>query len=442
MIKNLKIELFVFLLFFINILISPYLDLKFSDFVFNDGSGFKNVYLKSFFVSITEVGDSFWFFLISILGYFFCYIFIKPLKKILNVGYNKLRDFFLFLFSATLITGVLTQIIKHLVGRPRPNYALENNTYGVDFFSLESSFHSFPSGHTSTVFIVAFCLAIFTPKLKYFYFLFAGIVGFSRIVVGAHYLFDVLSGAVVALIGLKITLIIFKKINKIENIKTSKNFNNNSFLLVLVVFFISISFVTVGNDIDIFISSLFYDGKQSFLIQSYFWISILSRKIFLPLLVLYIIIFPFISMYLPVKKIYLSYKFSIKDVVFVFFTFVFNLVFIVNYVLKANWGRVRPNEILQLGGKENFTAWYEYSSICNTNCSFVSGDASVGFSLIALFFITKNKFFLWFSLFVGLFLGSIRIMEGGHFVSDILFAGLLIYVLSFVQFYFYNSKIK
>jgi lipid A 4'-phosphatase len=106
------------------------------------------------------------------------------------------------------------------------------------------------------------------------------------------------------------------------------------------------------------------------------------------------------------------------------------------------WGRARPNDILQFGGRENFTPWFELSNACNTNCSFVSGDASVGFSLIALFLITRKKIFFWSSLIFGLLIGLIRIMEGGHFFSDVVVSGLVVYLLSYIQFYFYQKNYK
>ena len=84
-------------------------------------------------------------------------------------------------------------------------------------------------------------------------------------------------------------------------------------------------------------------------------------------------------------------------------------------MLKKFWGRARPNDILELGGKDNFSAWFQYSDACSANCSFVSGDASVGFSLIVLYLITKNKLFFWLSLLSGIILGTVRISEGGIF---------------------------
>jgi len=111
-------------------------------------------------------------------------------------------------------------------------------------------------------------------------------------------------------------------------------------------------------------------------------------------------------------------------------------------VFKNMWGRARPNEIVQLGGKENFTPWYKISDACDINCSFVSGDASVGFFIIILYFITKNKNYLWISFFSGGVLGLTRIAEGGHFFSDVLFAGFFIYVLSHLQFNIYKKFIE
>ena len=63
---------------------------------------------------------------------------------------------------------------------------------------------------------------------------------------------------------------------------------------------------------------------------------------------------------------------------------------LINLVLKTFWGRARPNDILQLGGKESFSPWYKYSDACVSNCSFVSGDAAGGFSLVILYLVTNN----------------------------------------------------
>ena len=106
---------------------------------------------------------------------------------------------------------------------------------------------------------------------------------------------------------------------------------------------------------------------------------------------------------------------------------------IINLFLKNFWGRARPGDILQLGGAESFSPWYQISNACNTNCSFVSGDAGVGFSLIALYFLTKKEIFFWLSICFGFSLGLIRILEGGHFVSDIIMSAVILYLAYYFQ---------
>tara|TARA_B110000116_G_C16710264_1_gene524127 strand:- start:850 stop:1206 length:357 start_codon:yes stop_codon:yes gene_type:complete len=116
------------------------------------------------------------------------------------------------------------------------------------------------------------------------------------------------------------------------------------------------------------------------------------------------------------------------------------MLIIINLLFKSFWGRARPGDILQLGGGESFTPWYEISNACNTNCSFVSGDAAIGFSIIALYFVTKIKVFFWLSLLFGLSLGLIRIMEGGHFFSDVIMAAIIIYICFSFQTKFFFKK--
>ena len=436
MIKKIKFELSIILFLILNIIISSLLDIKLYEKINSFDFSLNSNYLKSFFIDITEVGNSFWFFLIFFIGYILCFC----ISKIADKNYlKKIKNIFLFFISSLIITGIITQIIKHLIGRPRPNHANLTDSYGINLFNLESAFHSFPSGHTSTIFIVAIVLGLITPKIKYFYLFFATLVGFSRVVVGAHYISDVVGGVAVSFIALKLTVLLFDKYKK-EKISLNINkLNSNIFFLSLIIFFVSIIFLTVGGSIDLYVGNLFYKGNQVFSLQSFIYITIIEREFFLPFVIFYILIIPLISLYLPINKIYFGLKFSFKKIIFLWLSFTFNLIVFVNILLKGFWGRARPNDIVELGGQEVFTPWFKISEGCNSNCSFVSGDASVGFSIIGLFFLTNNKNFLWLAIFSGFFLGLIRILEGGHFLSDIVMAGFLIFVLTYFHSKFYKK---
>ena len=440
MIKNLKIEFSIFGILLLSILLSDSIGISLYK-IFNDFCNSpNNRYFKEFFINITELGNSLWYFLIALIFFVFSFFIKKKTNKKYEIFYKKLKIDSIFFFLAIVVTGFLTQIIKHALGRPRPNYSIIENNLGFDFFSLNSSFHSFPSGHTSTIFVVALCFSLLLPKIRYFFIFFASIIAFSRVVVGAHFFTDIVGGIVVAYIGFKITIFLFNKLNIESPLSSLKKLNSNHVFLALLIFFIIVLFLAIGSSIDIYISSLFYLGKQKFVLQSYFILTVIFRKIFIPLIVLYLMVLPIISIFLPIEKFYFNFKLKSKEVWFIFGSVFFNLLIFVNLILKNMWGRARPNDILQLGGKENFSPWFELSSACNTNCSFVSGDAAVGFSLIILFFITKNKIFFWGSLVAGLSIGLIRILEGGHFFSDVIMSGLIVYLLTSVQFYFFKKK--
>ena len=111
----------------------------------------------------------------------------------------------------------------------------------------------------------------------------------------------------------------------------------------------------------------------------------------------------------------------------------------VNVLLKNSWGRVRPNDILQFGGNEVFTPWFKFGEACSSNCSFVSGDSSVGFMLIVFYFITKKNIYCYLSLVFGISLGLIRIIAGGHFLSDIIFSNIVVFLLIGLLFVLYKK---
>ena len=268
----------------------------------------------------------------------------------------------------------------------------------------------------------------------------AGVIAFSRIVVGAHFLTDVIGGIAVSYLGTKLTMLVFDKYYPNKIIKKRQLFSNNKIYFSFIIFVCLIVFLSIGSSIDIYLSSLFYYGNSQFLLQSYYNLTIFFRKIILPLAIIYILILPIISIFLPTKKFYFGYRFKFADIVFLWVSNIFNLLIIINFFLKNVWGRARPGDILQLGGKENFTAWYQISDSCSSNCSFVSGDASVGFSIIALYFLTKKEVFFWLSLFLGCSLGLIRIMEGGHFLSDIVMSAVILYLSFYFQTKYYLKK--
>lgn len=115
---------------------------------------------------------------------------------------------------------------------------------------------------------------------------------------------------------------------------------------------------------------------------------------------------------------------------------------LVNVILKDHLGRPRPQELVEFGGTHQFIYFWQ-SGPAGKNSSFPSGHASIAFYLMAPWFICRKSnrsralFFLWTGTVFGLLVGIGRIMQGGHFISDVLWAGGLVYItgelLSWVQ---------
>ena len=112
----------------------------------------------------------------------------------------------------------------------------------------------------------------------------------------------------------------------------------------------------------------------------------------MPLILIYILVLPILSRYLKIDKIYFGYKFSFKEFVGIWLSQILAVGVIVNFILKGLWGRARPEMLYNMGGHK-YSPLVSFSDACMNNCSFVSGDAAVGFSFIALYFVTKIKCF-------------------------------------------------
>ena len=107
---------------------------------------------------------------------------------------------------------------------------------------------------------------------------------------------------------------------------------------------------------------------------------------------------------------------------------------LVNVVLKDNWGRPRPVQISEFGGEENYAAPLSPNS-ARENCrSFVSGHASIGFFFFAFALLSRKKKWLVVPILAGSLVGVTRIVQGGHFFSDVLFSGWAVWFCTLILF--------
>lgn len=106
---------------------------------------------------------------------------------------------------------------------------------------------------------------------------------------------------------------------------------------------------------------------------------------------------------------------------------------IVNSLLKETSGRARPVQIEQFGGSKQFTPAFVIADQCDRNCAFVSGHVAAATMPVAGYFLasTRRRRRLWLAggVALGLAVGLARLVVGAHFLSDVVVAMFITWVV-------------
>lgn len=123
-----------------------------------------------------------------------------------------------FLASNLLLSTIIVQPIKHIVCAPRPLTWFAENMPDISLPLVEgvrmNHWLSFPSGHTTTFFVLFFTLSIILCEedikgkniLSFICFLCASFGAYTRIYLSQHFTLDVFAGILIALFS---TLVLY-----------------------------------------------------------------------------------------------------------------------------------------------------------------------------------------------------------------------------------------
>jgi membrane-associated phospholipid phosphatase len=119
------------------------------------------------------------------------------------------KTLYLYVVSSFAFSGIVGDLLKMVIGRPRPAI-----TFGDQILALSSATsQALPSGHATKAFALALPVLFFVarrPGSQGLWRLLVGIlavgVAVSRIVLGAHYVSDVVAGIGMAFVGLPIAV--------------------------------------------------------------------------------------------------------------------------------------------------------------------------------------------------------------------------------------------
>ena len=188
-------------------------------------------------------------------------------------------------------------------------------------------------------------------------------------------------------------------------------------------------------NIDIAISNIFFNNlSNEFIYKDNIIVNIIYKSV--PLI-------NYITLGLCILSIIFSYiKHDVllrKKAIYIILSISISTGIVANYAFKDHFGRARPYYIKEFGGDKEFSPAFTISDQCRKNCSFISGHSSTGFGLSALAFAPVSKpIFLPISIILGIIIGIARILQGGHFASDILFAGIIVIGTNYIISRVYN----
>jgi lipid A 4'-phosphatase len=180
-------------------------------------------------------------------------------------------------------------------------------------------------------------------------------------------------------------------------------------------------------NVDLYISSIFYDSG--------FVDNLFTKFIYklIPIITIIVSIFIIFGIFKP--------RFGITKYgyIFLLITIILGPGVAVNG-LKDSMGRARPMQTKEFGGEKSFSKPLILSDQCNKNCSFVCGHASVGFWLISFAFLYSNRRIFYYAVGFGSIVGIVRIAQGGHYFSDVIFSFVVVYIVVYGVYILMRKK--
>ncbi|MCP4185042.1 MAG: phosphatase PAP2 family protein [Hyphomicrobiales bacterium] len=231
--------------------------------------------------------------------------------------------------------------------------------------------------------------------------------------------------------------------------------DNRQFTLVVMVvsFLVTIALAVVFlklPEIDLIVQRWFYNGQTGpefgFILMHYPAVSLVRRIVMIAYGIWYAIIVLGLITAITKKPWPLSryLNFDFRQWLFLTIASLIGPLLLSNVLLKDNWGRARPRQVLEFGGDLQFSPPILLSDQCQTNCSFVSGEASSMFMVfISLAFVVplRRRLLVLATIVLGSLSGLMRIGFGGHFLSDVIFAGLFMCICaSLIYWVIYYSR--
>lgn len=204
--------------------------------------------------------------------------------------------------------------------------------------------------------------------------------------------------------------------------------------VLLAIAIVAAAVFTIFPDIDLWMSGLFYRPDGGFYLKDAWWAVAIYDSI--PIIAITVGVGSLLLLIGNLVRKRQVGPASNRFLLFLLAALAVGPGLVVNAGFKDNWGRARPRDVAEFSGEKHFTPALQPTDQCERNCSFVAGHPSVVFWLAALGFAVaarrrRNRIFAAAAA-LGLIAGFGRIVQGGHFLSDVIFSGLAVFAVVWV----------
>ena len=188
--------------------------------------------------------------------------------------------------------------------------------------------------------------------------------------------------------------------------------------------------------IDIYVSSLFYEPYEGFLLRAHKYkiVGLFRHGI---IYLSYVIVTTMVLLcIIRVFRPKFNAPIATKSAVFIILSFLIVPIFLVDFTLKEHWGRARPYQTTEFSGSSQFSKAFVISDQCQSNCSFISGEAANAFAYLAFIFLAtrRRKLVATCVLTMACLVGLMRMAQGGHFLSDVVLSAWLDYLVIWILY--------
>jgi lipid A 4'-phosphatase len=218
---------------------------------------------------------------------------------------------------------------------------------------------------------------------------------------------------------------------------------NRTGLLVALAFAAAIGVIfAVFPGLDLKITQLFFEPRDRWFLLTYYmfvdghmWL--LRLRDATMWVVAAIALAPVAALILKLLRPTKPMLMSPRAIVFLLGTLALAPGVLANGVLKEHWGRPRPIEVRDFTGSERFVPWWDPRGDCDQNCSFISGESAGAFWTLAPAALAPPPLraaAYAAALTFGVVVGVMRIAVGGHFFTDVAFAGVFTFLIIWLAY--------